>query len=104
MRNEETCNHNQGAALTDLESLTSNEPLAAHEAAALFQSCRIHIHSKRHRLADLDGISHKYAIDTLTECRIIADDQPEIVKEITFSQEKVGSKEPEEVIVTIVEV
>ncbi len=87
-----------------MEQTPSNAALAAHETQAMFQSCRIHIHSKRHRLADLDGISHKYLIDCLTECRIIADDKPEIVKEITFSQEKVGSKEPEEVVITIEEV
>ena len=65
----------------------------------MFQNpTRIHIHSKRKRLADADGISAKAAIDGLVQSNILADDSPLFVKEVSFSQEK--SKE-EETIITI---
>lgn len=48
---------------------------------------RIHIHSKRKRLADPDGISGKAAIDGLREGGILPDDSAKFVSEVSFSQE-----------------
>lgn len=58
----------------------------------------IHVHSKRKRLADADGLSAKWVIDAIVKSGILRDDSPEYVKTVTYSQEK-GS--PEEVLVTI---
>ena len=63
----------------------------------------IHVHSKRHRQTDADGISAKWAIDAIIAYGILQDDSPTYVKSVTYSQEKVGVKEPESTIITIQE-
>jgi hypothetical protein len=70
----------------------------AKEIKRLDTPCSIHIHSKRKRLCDPDGVSAKYLIDGLVLAGILQDDRQENVEEVTFSQEK--SKE-EETIITI---
>lgn len=59
------------------------------------------MHSKRYRLADSDGISAKYVIDALVLGGVLADDSPEFVKEVRFSQEKISKDKPEETIITV---
>ena len=49
---------------------------------------RIHIHSVRKRLTDVDGVSAKAAIDGLVKADVFTDDSPEFVKEVSYSQEK----------------
>lgn len=49
--------------------------------------CHIHVHSKRTRLADPDGISAKAVIDGLTKAGILPDDSAKFIEEITYSQE-----------------
>ena len=49
---------------------------------------KIHIHSVRRKLCDADGVSAKAAIDGLVLSDIIPDDSPDIVSEVSFSQEK----------------
>ena len=56
------------------------------------QKCRIHVHSRRTRLADPDGISAKAAIDGLVEAGILESDSAKCVEEVSFSQE-VGEDE-----------
>ena len=65
--------------------------------------CNIHIHSRRFRLADPDGISGKAAIDGLVHAKILSDDSAKEVAQVTYSQEKVSKKagEAEETIITI---
>jgi hypothetical protein len=53
----------------------------------LDQRVCIHIHSKRRRLTDPDGVSHKAAIDGLREGHLLEDDSPLYVKTVSFSQE-----------------
>jgi len=48
----------------------------------------LHVHSIRKRLCDSDGISAKAAIDGLVHAGILRNDSPEIIKEVTYSQEK----------------
>ena len=62
---------------------------------------KIHIKSFRYRLADADGISAKAAIDGLVMANIIPDDSPDIVREVTYSQEKIKRPEIEETIITL---
>ena len=61
----------------------------------------IFVHSKRHRLADPDGISAKAAIDGLVRSGILEDDSAKFIKEVSFTQEKIPSKEKETTIITI---
>jgi hypothetical protein len=65
--------------------------------------CGIHVHSRRHRMADSDGISAKAVIDGLVLAGVLEDDSPKYVKWVTYSQEKISKKEDEETIITITE-
>jgi hypothetical protein len=64
----------------------------------------IHLHSRRRRLADPDGISGKAAIDGLIVGGLLRNDSPKEVETVSYSQEKVGVKEPESTVITIEEV
>jgi len=59
---------------------------------------RVHFHHVRKRLADLDNLCAKAALDGLVACGILEDDRQEFVKEIRHTQEK-GSEERTEVTV-----
>lgn len=53
----------------------------------MHQKCSIHVHSRTKTLADEDGRSIKAAVDGLRKARILEDDSPEFVKEVSQSQE-----------------
>jgi len=84
-----------------MEQTTSNAPLGAKETPRLDSPCSLHIHSRRHRLTDPDGISAKAAIDGLVLAGVLPDDSAKCVSQVTFSQEKIGSQEIEETIIEI---
>ena len=48
----------------------------------------IHVHSRRRRLTDPDGLYFKAALDGLVAGKLLVDDNAECVKKISFSQEK----------------
>lgn len=76
----------------DLEPNTGNAPMAAKEVARPDPPYDLHVHSVRKRLADIDGISAKAAIDGLVKAGIIGDDSAKWIRKISYSQEK-GAKE-----------
>ena len=86
----------------NVEPATRHESLAAQAVSRLGTPCCLHIISYRHRLCDSDGISAKAAIDGLVHGGILVDDSPEYVKEVTYSQVKVRTKDEErtEIIIT----
>lgn len=86
----------------DMEPAARNEPLAKKKTPRLDTRCSLHIHSRRHRLADPDGISCKAAIDGLVLAGVLPDDSAKYVKEVTQSQEKISTKEIEETLITII--
>ena len=88
-------------SVADMESCTSHEPLDKGANAYFATQVDISIHSIRTRLADADGICHKYVIDQLVNSKVLEDDSPRWVRQVTFSQEK---GEPEKTIITITEV
>ncbi len=57
------------------------------EGARLDKKCRIHVHSRRRRLADPGGISFKALIDGLVLAGVLPDDNAKFIKEPTASQE-----------------
>ena len=75
--------------------------MATKEIKRFDSPCGIHIHSRRHRLADADGISAKACIDGLVLAGVLEDDSHKWVKWVTYSQEKISKKEDEETIITI---
>lgn len=90
-------------SLSDLESDTSNGNMAKEKITQFHSPVSIHIHSKRKRLVDIDGISAKAIIDGIVHTGLLEDDSPTFVKEVSYSQEKSGDAE-EETIVTIKEI
>lgn len=87
-----------------LEQVAGDKQVETCGHPALDSPCCVHVHSRRHKFADADGISAKAAIDGLIHAGILANDSPEQVKSVTFSQEKIGKKEIEETIITIMTV
>ena len=84
-----------------MEPIARNALQAKIRIKQLAQRCSIAVHSRRKRLADSDGISAKAVIDGLTAAGILKDDNPECVKEVSFSQEKVKSESEEETIIEL---
>jgi len=61
---------------------------------------KIHLHSRRYRLADPDGISGKAVLDGFVHVGLLQDDRSEYVESVTHSQEKIKKPEVEETIIT----
>lgn len=78
---------------TNLEPAACHAPLATQEAARLTGPLRLVVRSKLKRLRDADGTSAKYIVDSLVSARILADDSPETVTEVTHLQEKAQTEE-----------
>lgn len=76
-----------------MESIIRNEQVGETEGDKLDKRVCIHIHSRRRRLADPDGISCKAAIDGLAKGGLFVDDSAKYVKEVSFSQEKSSQEE-----------
>lgn len=91
--------------ITDLEQVIRNESMVKKKDTPLDTRCSIHIHSKRFRFADSDGISAKAAIDGLVHGGLLQDDSPSYVSETSFTQEKVSKAkgEKEETIIYVYE-
>jgi len=85
---------------TDVEQSSCYAPDGEKEAQRFDTPVRIHIHSARNRLADHDGVSGKAVIDGLVKAGLLADDTPEQVKEVSYSQSKTRGEEYTEITVT----
>jgi hypothetical protein len=99
MKNGRTKVTKEGCAtlsLADLESFIKHEQISEGEPTPLVTRCCIHIHSKRKRLTDADGVSAKAAIDGLVHGNLLQDDSSKFVKEVSYSQEQ--SKDEETII------
>ena len=82
----------------DLEPDSSDAALRANQAPLFNKRVRIHFHHVRNRLADIDGLSVKYAIDSLVASNVLADDSAKQVAEVTHSQSKGGVEETKVII------
>ena len=80
-------------SLSDLESFIVHESLSKGEFEAMAAQCSIHIHSKRKRLTDADGVSAKASIDGLVHGGLLQDDSPQFVQEVSYSQAKAKEEE-----------
>lgn len=85
----------------DLEPDSGNESERAYEIKKINSPTRVHVHSRRHRETDSDGICAKWVIDAIVAAGILRDDSPTYVSQVTFSQEKVDKSEPEMTIITL---
>ena len=98
--NEENKNHSPALPPPDLEPDSIYGTLGEKETKGPYppSGCHLHIHSRRKRLCDADGISAKAVIDGMVKAGVLPDDSPQYVQKVSYSQEK---GEPEETIVTI---
>lgn len=86
----------------DLESDTSDAPVAENELTPFTSQVRITFHHTRVRLADLDGLSGKAAIDGLIEAGVLATDSPEQVAEVRTIQIK-GKPEETKIVIEVID-
>jgi len=84
-----------------MEQTFRGEQVATKENQGLDTRCRIHIHSRRYRLADPDGISGKAAIDGIVNSGILANDSAQEIESVTYSQERIKKSEQEITIIDI---
>ena len=75
-------------SLAYLEPDFGDAPLGAEETPRFDSPVNISFHSIRKRLTDSDGASGKAVIDGLVKAGLLADDSPEYVKKVSFSQQK----------------
>lgn len=94
----ETTRNNPASSDADLEPHSRNAPDGANQAPAFTSQVRITFHHARARLADIDGLSGKAAIDGLVEAGILADDTAKQVAEVNHCQTKSKSEETKIVI------
>jgi hypothetical protein len=85
----------------DLEQDSGNAALSANEPATFRSQVRITFHHTRARLADIDGLSGKAAIDGLVEAGILAGDSAKQVAEVRHCQTKGVPEETKIIIETI---
>jgi len=76
------------SADADVESNLSDALLGTNELTAFTSQVRITFHHTRKRLADLDGLSGKAAIDGIVDFGLLSDDTPKQVAEISHRQSK----------------
>ena len=62
---------------------------------------RIHIESRRHRLADPGGVSEKACIDGMVLAGLLEGDSHKEIYEPTHTQTKIPTSEPEVTIITL---
>lgn len=80
-------------ANANVEPHPCNAPLAAYEATTFVAPVRITFVHTRKRLADIDGLSGKAAIDGLVEAGILESDSPQQVEEVRHRQVKGDNEE-----------
>lgn len=88
-----------------MEPPTRVSSVAKKKNPRLDSQSRLHLHVKsyRHRLADADGISAKAVVDGFIHAHLLATDSPEVVKEVSYEQNKIGKEEIEHTIIEIYE-
>lgn len=85
----------------NMESHLANATLRANESSAFDSRVRITFYHTRTRLADIDGLSVKAAIDALVAAGILTDDSAKQVAEVRHCQRK---GDPEETRIVIEEI
>lgn len=80
--------NNAAVEPANVERRAKNETGPAYDRQASHPRYRIHVHSRRRRLADPDGICAKWAIDGLVRGGLLPDDSAHYVDSVTHSQEQ----------------
>lgn len=101
MNNEQKSSDRTSDTNADNEQIVCNASLGAEEMPRFDKAVCVSFHSVRKRLADIDGISGKAALDGLVISGVLPDDSPKYVKEVRHTQEQ---GKVEKTIITIDEV
>ena len=89
MNDKKTSNEDSAALSAPYMEHDFREKLAAKTQDEPHDSrFSIHVHSRRKRPTDADGVSAKAAIDGIVNAGILKDDSPKEVKKVSYSQEK----------------
>jgi hypothetical protein len=75
-------------AAAHMEQTACHEPLGEKEAPGYASPCHIVVSCLRKKLADVDGVSVKAALDGLVHSGLLADDKAEIVQSVFVRQAK----------------
>lgn len=92
--------YNSPDSPSNVEPASRRRSMEEKENKGYDSPCRITISSVRKRLADIDGISGKAAIDGLVHSGLLRGDSPEFVREVCHKQEKGNN---EQTVITIEE-
>lgn len=94
-RQLETHNRNSGAAADRKPGfkLAKELPLEIHESQKFTQKVRVHFHSIRNKLPDLDNLQGKVVLDSIVEAGILPDDRPEWIPERPTHTAEIGKDE-----------
>ncbi len=88
----------------DLESDSGDAPDESRGNATFNSPVRVTFHHYRKRLADIDGLSGKAALDGLVLAKVLQGDSPKFVEEVRHRQSKCDKGEPERTEIVIEEI
>jgi hypothetical protein len=84
-----------------LEPNPGNALLAKEKTARFNGQVDISFLEKRHRLADPDGSSIKYVLDSLVSCGVLQGDSAKEIRKVNKEQVKIDKNEHEETVIEI---
>lgn len=93
--------NNTALPVANMEQDFANAPVRSKAHERLDTPLCLLVHSYRHRLIDVDGISAKAVIDGLVHAEVFADDTTKSIQEVRFKQTKIGTKEAEKTVIEI---
>ena len=86
---------------SNVEQAPVNEPDGSNAITSFDSPVRVSFHSVRKKLADIDGISGKAALDGIVESGVLQDDSPAFVESVTHTQSKASKGESEYTVIII---
>lgn len=78
--------NNLAGQVAYMERIVKDAGKAAYKNYAVTTPVRVHFHSIRRKLADIDGLSGKAVLDGIVEVGLLPDDKPAHVKSVIHTQ------------------
>lgn len=92
------------SSTADVEHSAGQQPLQETKAPQFVSQVDVRVHQARHRLCDPDGASVKAVLDAIVAAGLLRDDGPEEIREVRFTQQKIGTNQIEYTRIVIEEV
>ena len=80
---------------SNVERDTWRQSLSEEAYTGFVSQVDVRVHQARHRLCDPDGASVKAVLDAIVAAGLLRDDGPEEVREVRFTQERIGTDQVE---------